>query len=368
MRGRDDATLATMRLRSRTIAALIVTAVLLGACGGGGDEEATTTTSEAPTTTAAVTTTAPVGPVSMLTGLASTDPATLTRPVVAVKIDNVDGKSTPQIGINQADVVYEFQVEGQVTRLLSLFQSTDAAPVGPVRSARGSEVAMLDELNHPLFTWHGANDVLLQAVRNSTVIPRSIDDIPGVFYRASDRPAPYNSFIKGTSDVRATAPAGSAGPTVPIFAFAKPGEAASPLAVPASRVDIRFPPPFGRGGGEAPVTYEWDQGKWQRTQKGRPHVDADGNRVAIENVIVRFTEAVDSGTVDKAGTRVPTAKVIGTGEVWVFSNGTVTTGTWNKADNVSPTKYLDAQGNEIKLTPGRTWVSFPYGNVGSAFG
>lgn len=363
------ATLARMQLNRTTIAAAVGAAVL--AIGGGvavfSGGSATTTTTTTTTTTQPTTTTAEVpSTLSALTGLPASDDIRA-RPVVAIKFDNVDGKATPQIGINQADVVYEIQVEGQITRLLALFQSEDAGPIGPVRSARGSEVPLLEELNKPLFTWHGANGILGPIVRASTVQPRSIDDIPQLFSRRAGRPSPYNSFVSSSADIRATADPGSTGPTTPIFSFAEPGEAASPGAAPATTVTIRFPPPFGRGGGEAPVTYKWNDGKWRREQGGHLHVDEAGEQVAVENVVVRFTNAIDSGTVDKSGTRVPTAEVVGQGEVWVFTNGTVTTGLWSKPDNLTRTTYIDNAGNEIKLTPGKTWVSMPYLKGDSSF-
>ena len=340
---------------------LLIVAVLVLTGGGDGEVEAvaTTTTTEATTTT----TTEPPRTTSALTGL-PVEQGVLDAPVVAVKIDNVDGKSTPQLGINQADVVYEIQVEGSVTRLLSLFQSEDYGPIGPVRSARGSEIGLLEELNRPLFTWHGENGVLGPQVRAAQVQARSINEIGGLFYREPGRPAPYNSFVQGSAQIRETADEGSTGPAEPIFTFAEEGEAASPTATPATTVNIRFT----GGAGGAPVDYAWDGTLWLRSQGGRPHVDSDGTQVAVENVIVRFVPAVDSGTRDKAGSVVPTAQVTGEGEVWVFSQGTVTVGTWRKADNTSITEYLDADGNPIKLTPGQTWISMPYTSASSSFG
>ncbi len=363
------ATLSPMRTRSLGVV-VVALSIVLAACGGDDDVAVPAVTS----TTARVTTTSTAPPpttavplaVSALTGLPG-DPAALTRPIVAVKIDNVDGHSTPQMGINQADVVYEVQVEGQITRLLSLFQSTDAAPVGPVRSARGSEVGLLEELHEPLFTWHGANGILAPIVRAASVVPRSIDDIPELFFRDHGRKAPYNSFVQGIAQIRATAPAGSSGPDHPILTFARPGAAPSPYAVPMSHVAIVFPAPFGGRGARTPlVDYTWNGAQWLRNQKGHPHVDAAGEQVAVENVIVRFTEALDSGSVDSTGTRVPTAKVVGEGEAWVFSQGTVTVGRWIKPDNATPTRYVDQDGHDIGLTPGQTWISMPYGG-GSSF-
>lgn len=170
--------------------------------------------------------------------------------------------------------------------------------------------------------------------------------------------------MQGSAQIRETADEGSVGPLEPIFTFAAEGEAPSPLAVPATGVHVEFT----GGAGGAPVDYAWDGAVWKRSQKGRPHVDADGTQVAVQNVIVRFVPAIDSGTRDKAGSVVPTAQVTGEGEVWVFSQGTITTGIWRKADGVSVTEYLDAEGNPIKLTPGRTWISMPYTTAGSSFG
>ena len=360
-------------MRTRPLAVLaLVGSLVLAACGGGEQEAATvaSTTTEAvrKTTTTTSTTEVPI-PVSALTGLVLPDAFVQARPVVAVKFDNVEGRSTPQVGIGSAEVVYEVPVEGQVTRFLALFHSVDAAPVGPIRSARGSEIGLLEELNAPLFAWHGANALLDSHVRASSVVPRSFDDVPHLYYRDPGRRMPYNSFAVGTAEIRATAPEGSTGPQQPILRFAQPGEAVpSPHGVPASTVHLAFPPPFGaRGGAGTAVRFEWDGARWVRFQAGHPHVDGGGSgQIGVDNVIVRFTNALDSGTVDQAGSRVPTAQVVGEGEAWVFSAGKVATGTWHKPDNATPTTYRDIEGNEIVLTPGKTWIALPYG-PGSSF-
>lgn len=362
-------------MRTHPFVALALAASLVLAACGGGDEEAATIESTTPPTKlaadveATTSTTEASVPVSMLTGLALPDQWVQARPVVAVKFDNVEGRSTPQVGIGAAEVVYEVPVEGQVTRFLALFHSVDASPIGPIRSARGSEIGLLDELNRPLFAWHGANALLDSHVRSSTVVPRSFDDVPHLYYRDGARRSPYNSFAYGTADIRATAPEGSTGPLRPILPFAQPGDAVpSPNAVSATSIDVVFPPAFGGPGRNGtPVRFEWDGSRWVRFQAGHPHVDgAGGGQIGVENVIIRFTAALDSGTVDQAGSRVPTAQVVGEGEAWVFSGGKVATGTWHKPDNVTPTTYRDVQGNEMALTPGKTWIALPYG-PGSSF-
>jgi len=357
-------------MRPHPIAALALTgSLLLAACGGGEQE----TVAEAPTTTARPTTTTttepdPLAGLSRLTGLPVTDADVLERPVVAVKFDNVEGRSTPQAGVAAADVVYEVPVEGQVTRFLALYQSRDAAPIGPIRSARGSEIGLLEELHTPIFTWHGANALLDSHVRASAIIARSFDDVPHLYYREPSRRSPYNSFAVGTAEIRDSAPDDARGPEEPVLHFAHAGEAVpSPHAVPVQSVSIVFPPAFGGVGAKGtPVRFEWDGERWLRFQAGHPHVDADGTHLAVDNVIVRFTAALDSGTVDQAGSRVPTAQVVGDGEAWIFSDGKVATGTWHKPHSTAPATYHDVEGGEIALTPGTTWIALPYG-AGSSF-
>ena len=52
-------------------------------------------------------------------------------PVLAVKIDDTNG-AHPQIGLEDADVVYIEQVEGGLTRLAAIFSSVIPQRVGPV--------------------------------------------------------------------------------------------------------------------------------------------------------------------------------------------------------------------------------------------
>ncbi|MEZ5283145.1 MAG: DUF3048 C-terminal domain-containing protein [Acidimicrobiales bacterium] len=106
------------------------------------------------------------------------------------------------------------------------------------------------------------------------------------------------------------------------------------------------------------ATHTWspEVSGWVREQNDSPHVDTDGVQVAPENVIVQFVQYRASGQVDSAGSEVPEAELVGSGDVWVLMNGLVVEGTWSKSNVTSPTVYLDADGSEILLTPGSTWV------------
>lgn len=339
---------------SRRIVATVVSLALLAACGGGGKKA--TPRSSSPPTTIATTTTAPP-PVNPLTGELNTDPSKLNRPALVVKIDNADGgpsnSARPQLGINEADIVYEEMVEGSVTRLAAIFHSADSDPVGPVRSARTTDVSVFSPLNTPLFAWSGANVDFAQIIRNSPLIDVGVSAASGSYFRRNEtgHVAPHNLYTS-TSELFALAPP-DAKPPSPLFQYRKPGEALPATARPVGSVHLQF----GSGGGSAPVDWTWvPSGTWTRTQKGSLDVDEKGQVVSPPNVVILFVNYRDTGYVDVSGAPVPEAELVGSGAAWVLTGGTITEGTWTKPAANAITTYTDAAGAPIKLTPGRTWV------------
>ncbi|MCP3911141.1 MAG: DUF3048 domain-containing protein, partial [Actinomycetia bacterium] len=224
------------------------------------------------------------------------------RPALAVKIDNVS-RARPQVGITQADLVIEEKVEAGLTRLVAVFNSSAPATVGPVRSARTSDVHILANLNHPLLAYSGANQGVLNAIAGSTLADVGINERSGSYFRESSRPAPHNLFTR-PAELWASAP-DSAGLAPPILTFREGPLPAT--AEPASGVSFTF--------GSTDGSYSWsaDQGGWTRSQDGSTHVDANGVAARPANVIVQFTSYRPS----PAARQSPEAIVVGSGEAWV---------------------------------------------------
>ncbi|HVM39989.1 MAG TPA: DUF3048 domain-containing protein, partial [Acidimicrobiia bacterium] len=131
---------------------VVVLAVVLGvsaAMGGGGDEATTTTVGE--------TTTTLVPPPAPLTGVPVDDPAILERAAVGVKIGN-NVEARPQSGLDSADIVYEEEVEGRVTRFLAVFHSEAPDLVGPIRSVRLMDPFIFNPFDG-LFVFSGGDQV-----------------------------------------------------------------------------------------------------------------------------------------------------------------------------------------------------------------
>ncbi|HLY84414.1 MAG TPA: DUF3048 domain-containing protein, partial [Acidimicrobiales bacterium] len=256
--------------------ALALTAT--GCTGGAGRKKAAPTTTPAPatsleaSTSVAPTTTAPpvaVAIVSPLTGLPQPDATKLMRRALVVKIDNELG-ARPQAGLNQADVVFEEEVEGGDSRMACVFQSTDADPLGPVRSTRSTDVAIVSELNHPLYAFSGGNLVFLAEIRAAPIVDVGADVKPGAYHRVASHPAPHNLF-SSTAGLYAIAPGGAPPPA--LFSFRAGAEPAGGAGGSASHhVAFQF------NAGNTTVSWDWDpsvQG-WRRGQNGTVHLDASG--------------------------------------------------------------------------------------------
>ncbi len=282
-----------------------------------------------------------------LTGL-PIDASVADRPALAAKIDNVR-PARPQAGLNQADVVYEERVEGGLTRLLAVFHSQDAPVLGPIRSARSTDVPILTPLRQPLFAWSGANAAFAALIRSVAIRDVGFDAQPSAYSRAADRSAPSNLM---SSTVTLWGLISDTGAPPRALNHLEPGTEFV-AGVPAVGVEVSY-----RG---TTVTHTWDaevQG-WARIQNGTPHVDIDGVQVAPQNVIVQFVDYRASGQVDSTGSVVPEAILEDEGTIWVLSNGRILEGTWSKENVTSPTQYFDMSGNPVELTPGSTWVLLP---------
>lgn len=277
-----------------------------------------------------------------LTGLASTAGDPLDRPTVAVKVSNGEA-ARPQAGINLADQVWEEQVEG-ISRLIAVFHSQDAAPVGPVRSARDSDVDLLGAFGTPVFVWGGANEGVAARVEASPLVSFNVDpDTAENKYRDENRTAPDNLFIDGTEPFFAT---DGATPPVAQFQYRADGEAVA--GDPALGAEIDW--------GGSLVSYLWDDGRsgWVRVQDGTPHVDTEGEVVAPANVVVLLTEYGPA----PSDPRSPVAITTGEGEATVLTEGRQVPARWSRTDPSAPFVVTDAAtGAPVGLTPGTTWVA-----------
>ena len=363
---RANRTSAVTRRRTGTaVAALAAVALLGSACSSGSTVEASPTSIEPTTTstTAAPTTTAAPAPTWPLTGVPQPAGAAAGVPAVAVKIDN-SPDARPHAGLTQADLVYEVRVEG-ITRFAAVFHSAAADPVGPVRSARSTDIDLLGNLHRPLLVWSGGNPNVTGEVKRAEADGLLVDVSHSVgapnYWRQSGRVAPHNLFTNVSAIRDGYAPA-DATPPGPLFAYRTPEAPVNGTEVPGIQVD------FGLG---VVVQYVWDPARacWARFQSDSQHqgessafVDESGTQVCPVNVVVQLAEYVPSS----ADARSPQALTVGEGPLVVATAGKLINGTWSRPAREAAMAMTSEDGSPIGLTPGVTWVAVP--QVGSGVG
>jgi hypothetical protein len=353
-------------LAGGTVVVLLAGGLGFALTRGGDDEPAPTTT-----TAAAPTTTVP-GRVWPLTGLPAGADDRIDRPAIAVKVSN-SSAARPQVGLDVADVVIEERVEG-ITRFIAVFQSTTSSPVGPIRSARDSDIDLLAALGRPVFVWGGANEGVAARVASANVVSFNVDpDAAEDKYRDDQRPAPDNLFIDSTDAFWAKA--GDASAPHVFFPIDNgepppaPVTSTPPDLVPPSD-DTTPPPSTGLPGTPTPgvsVDYNgttadflWDadRGGWVRIQDGTPHTVASGEVLAPTNVVLLTTSYLNAPSDPSS----PVAVTVGQGDATVLVGGNVVDASWIRLTPDDPFVITDdATGRVVVLPPGRTWIGLPPG-------
>jgi hypothetical protein len=338
--------LSRTRSTLRVAMSLAVAGVLLAGCtgkgpvadGGGGGAAAGAPASPSPS---------PLPSKCPLTGLAPKSGTVPNRPVLAVKVENLP-QARPQTGLSWADIVYEEPVEANITRFIVVYQCQDAGRIEPVRSARLTDPDILVQFGKPLFGFAGGVQRVLDRVHERGLIDVNVESRAASqsYHRDPARSAPHNLYTSTRElygDVKT-----SAGPPKPIFAY-------STDVPPAARTIHSIHVPFSI---YADVFWKWSasKGAYLRYYGTVPANLSDGTQISATNVVVQIVKVTLTDITDANGVHSPEVTSVGTGKVYVFRDGKMITGTWQRNSLGDVTKLLDASGNVIPLAPGKTWV------------
>jgi hypothetical protein len=345
----------------KPLVVLTALGLFLSACSGS-DAEETTTTSTTPTTTTteASTTTAPTTTVddreiSPINGLPVDDPETLDRRVLAVKIDN-HPNARPQSGLNHADVVIEVLVEG-VTRFITLWQQSDSDYLGPMRSGRPTDAGLLPAFGEPTFSISGAQTWVQSLIRSKGI--HLTGEVRPATFRVGFRSAPHNLYVNTNllreyADDRGHPDDALEGP---IWEFGDLPSNGSEI----ESVRMTF-------AGNA-IDWEWDEaeGLWLRTASGSEsnYRDEDETlgRIGVP-VMVALNVEQYTATPSGGGKGLPSSRTTGTGTAYVFADGQVIEGTWERETETDWFTLTDEAGNVIPIPPGKIWISLVPGSGG----
>lgn len=356
--------------------------LLLGAVGAGlagcAPEAApspspTPTSSPTPTPTPSPTPTP--GPRWPLTGRPLADPADAAHAAIAVKVPD-NRYEHPQAGINAADLVF-VQLEGYAdargesgTRLVPVFHTTLPERVAPVRSVRPVDVPLLAPMRavvgstgHSEWVGNYARqfaDLLDVSLTNVAARQRGAYSVDHSRVRTVKGTTYYDRAIVCHPRVLAQLAREpfTAGPTQPYLPHAVTDADVSTLAgAPAARIRVPW-----KSGSAYDMAYDWDagQGLWLRSVPWGPHVQADGQRVTTDNVLVIRAGQRVAKLADGAGAPDPVHDIIDASGPFLYAHGgAVVQGTWAKAAVQEPFTFTLDDGRPLAMAPGRTFVELP---------
>ena len=270
-------------------------------------------------------------------------------PILVVKIDDTP-PAHPQAGLEDADVVYIEQVEGGLTRLAAVFSSKIPTVIGPVRSARISDIEILQQYGRVAFAYSGAQSKLLPVIASANVVNLGAQHQSSEIY-ANDplRNAPTAMMLQAQKLM-----AKVSGANLPI-ATSKPvgwdfgdgpdsGTAISSVKVswPANSYD---------------VTWSLSQERWLLSQRGVRDLAASGLQLGPTTFVIQLVSISPSEYHDKVGGVTPFSETVGSGTGYVLRDGLAIAANWNRPTGDQGTTWTDKSGNEIKFAPGQVWIA-----------
>ncbi|MFJ9732264.1 DUF3048 domain-containing protein [Streptomyces sp. NPDC101171] len=279
---------------------------------------------------------------------ASPTPARTPAPVagspLAVKIDNVSA-ARPQTGLGAADVVYAEQVEGGLSRLMAVYATRLPKSVGPVRSARESDLELLRQFHEPTLAYSGAQRKLLPLIGRAPLRAESPDDAAGAYYRGAGRAAPHNLYLR-PSRLLSSAPGRAALTTGFRYGPAPSGGS------PATTRTVRYP--------AARFTFTWSEGRggWLVAMDGAPATTTDGGRPAPPTVVVQYVRIRSSKYHDVLGNHTPYTETVGSGRAEVLRDGRSFEARWSRRAAADGTRFTTADGGRMNFAAGQVWVVF----------
>ncbi|WP_347228062.1 DUF3048 domain-containing protein [Streptomyces carpaticus] len=312
-------------MRVRALVAGVMLSVLLAGCGGGGDDSGGNRSEGGGEGDSKE--------VSPFTG-----EETGTGPVLAVKVDNAP-QARPQVGLGDADIVYAEQVEAGLSRFLVIFSGTLPDEVGPVRSARQSDLELLRQFGTPALAYSGVQSALQPELDDARLIQLTPGMAPEAYERLEDREAPHNLFGR-PKELLAAAPDASDAADIG-FRF---GDAPASGGTDTSEETVSFP--------AASFGFSWsaDDGHWKVS------LDGDETDLTPATVVIQHVSITQSEFHDSSGAFTPLTRTTGEGTALVLRDGKAYEGRWSRPDADSGTTFTTPDGEPLRFATGQVWV------------
>lgn len=324
------------------------------------------------------------------------------QPTFCIQIPNGLDGARPQVGLHRASVVFEAIAEAGITRFAAIFKNPiEELAIGPIRSLRLYHLDWDTPFDCTIIHAGGADDALSTVSSGYKHLSESTTYMwrdSGKWTRSgfSGYFRPNNLFISGPQMANFHETKENNSPSHPkSFARLTPEESntqktlvqtptettgsdqdsehsaikseQAPVFQKISHIQVRFnyQPGFNvnyaynqdtntyfrtYASGEAHLSYSC---KGTKTSPS-PKIDCGEPTQINPDIVIVMSVKERTSPLDNYHEEITT---IGSGKVAIFQNGTIFEGTWQKADRQSQLTFKSTSGEEIKLKPGRIWIS-----------
>ena len=270
-------------------------------------------------------------------------------PILVVKIDDTN-LAHPQIGIESADIVYIEQVEGGLTRLAAVYASKIPPKIGPVRSARISDIELLSQFGTIAFAYSGAQQKLRPEISAANLVDLGAQSMSSQIYTTDpERTPPYAMVLRADLlmdyinekdfEISISKSAG--------WNFSDSTE----LGKRIKSAKVLWP------ANSYEVTWSTAKSAFELSHGGKPNLSASGQVLTANTFVIQLVSITDSIYKDKVGGVTPFSATVGSGRGFILRDGRVIEGVWNRPTAESGTKWATPDGTEIDFAPGAIWIA-----------
>ncbi len=301
---------------------------------------------------------------NLLTGIPDLSDAAIGKRPVAVMVNNVT-PAMPQYGVEEADIIFEIPVEGDVTRFMALYADYTAVPkVCAVRSCRYYFPVFSEGFDAFYVNW-GIDDSIGDYLKSLNLDQfDGMSDGNGMFGRDQARldagyDLEHTAYFDGTMFADVVQRNGirtdlEEDKRDAAFLFNGLDEQVKPAGDDCTSVDINF------GAQRAAFTYDPERNVYLKQINGNPQIDGNTqNQLAFTNVFVLETEISVRDEIGHKRIEVMGGK---DAKGYYISNGAVQKITWEKdgGKESSRLKFYDENGNELKINRGKSYIAVNY--------
>ena len=282
-----------------------------------------------------------------LSGVEPRSESKLERPAIAVKVEN-NPSAYPLSGLEEAEIIYEEQVEGGLTRFMAIYHCTDVSKTGPIRSARIVDPAIMAPITRILAA-AGGNPTVRDNLDQFDIVAIDETDAGSAMTRvAREGISSEHTLYGNTAALRKLGKKRfDDAPADDLFHFS---DELDGKGKKTSRIVLDF--------GSSDISYEWTDGQWFRSDDGEPLIMESGNQLGVDNVLIEEHTVDLSDTLgDILGTPSPEiVDVTGTGRAILFRDGRMIVGQWTRESTDDPVVFTTTTGDDLELKPGRTLI------------